>query len=224
MAKAARMSKEPSVLKEPVAYASVLKLSRSDIKTLQVKDAYALHKVVYGLFEDVRTDAEKNSSVPSGIIYADQGGDFNVRQILLLSNRKPHQTPQFGEVVTKPLYAYFLQHPHYAFQITINPTQRDNQSRKIVAVRGREEIAAWFMQRASAAWGFSVPMETLQVEQCSVQRFEKSGQTITHGSATLKGELSVIDREQFIKSFTQGIGRGRAFGFGLLQIVPLNSI
>jgi len=40
----------------------------------------------------------------------------------------------------------------------------------------------------------------------------------------LKGELYVIDSEQFKQSFRQGIGRGRAFGFGLLQIVPLASV
>jgi len=57
----------------------------------------------------------------------------------------------------------------------------------------------------------------------SVQTFKKDGQTVTHGSATLKGELQVTDREQFNQSFRQGIGRGRAFGFGLLQIVPFPS-
>ena len=39
-------------------------------------------------------------------------------------------------------------------------------------------------------------------------------------SATLKGELRVTDLDYFRQSFLQGIGRGRAFGFGLLQIVP----
>lgn len=92
-----------------LAYASVLRLSRADIKALKIKDAYALHKVVYGLFEDVRSAAEKQTSAPSGIVYADKGGDFNTRQILMLSNRKPHQTPQFGEVQTKMIHADFFE-------------------------------------------------------------------------------------------------------------------
>ncbi|MFZ6847318.1 type I-E CRISPR-associated protein Cas6/Cse3/CasE [Undibacterium sp. RuRC25W] len=208
----------------PIAFASVLKLSREDIKILQVKDAYALHKVVYGLFEDIRTEAEKNKSVASGILYVDKGGDSNTRQILLLSNRKPHQTPQFGKVETKPVYANFLQHTDYAFQTTLNPTQRNNLSRKIVPVRGREAITTWFVQRAITSWGFSVMVEDLQVEQCNIQSVEKSGETVTHGSATLKGRLTVTDHERFKQSFCKGIGRGRAFGFGLLQIVPLSAI
>ncbi len=206
--------------KSVLAYASVLRLSRSDIKILSIKDAYALHKVVYGLFEDVRTDAEKQASAASGIVYADKGGDFNTRQILMLSNRKPHQTPQFGEVQTKPIPTDFLTHERYAFDITINPTKRDKQTGKVVAIKGRDEIAAWFIARASQSWGFVVNAEHLQVGQTSVQTFEKNGKTITHGSAALSGELTVTDKARFIQSFTLGIGRGRAFGFGLLQIVP----
>ena len=206
---------------EVVAYASVLKLSRLDVKTLKIKDAYGLHKVVYGLFDDVRSDVEKQASTASGIIYADKGGDFNTRQILMLSNRKPHQTPQFGEVQSKPIHADFLTHKRYAFDMTLNPTKRDKQTGKVVAIKGRDDIAAWFIARAPQSCGFAVTAEYLQVGQMSVQVFEKDGRTVTHGSAALTGELVVTDQERFIRSFTRGIGRGRAFGFGLLQIVPL---
>jgi CRISPR system Cascade subunit CasE len=204
-----------------LAYASVLRLSRAEMKILNIKDAYSLHKVVYGLFEDVRSDAEKKASVPSGIVYADKGGDFNSRQILMLSNRKPHQTPQFGFVETKAIHPDFLHHECYAFEITINPGKRDNKTGKLIPICGREAIEQWFKARAPKSWGFGVNAECLQIGQISVQTFKKSGKTITHGSAALKGELTVVDRERFIQSFTQGIGRGRAFGFGLLQIVPV---
>lgn len=205
-----------------LGYASVLRLSRADLNTLKIKDAYGLHKVVYGLFADIRSEAEKKGSEPSGIVYADKGGDFNTRQILMLSNRRPHQTPQFGTVETKPIHAGFLAHERYAFEVTVNPGKRDNQTGKIVSIRGREAIAQWFLERAKQSWGFRVNPGNLQTDKISVQVFNKSGKTITHGSATLKGELAVIDRDRFRQSFTQGIGRGRAFGFGLLQIVPLS--
>jgi CRISPR system Cascade subunit CasE len=206
---------------DTVAYASVLRLSRTDMNILGIKDAYALHKIVYGLFEDIRSDAEKQTSARSGIVYTDKGGDFNTRQILMLSNRKPHQTPQFGEIHTRLVHSDFLAHEHYAFEVTLNPGKRDNQTGKVVPIRGREDIEQWFKTRAPKSWGFSVNPGNLQTGQISVQTFEKSGKAITHGSATLKGELTVIDRDRFTLSFTQGIGRGRAFGFGLLQIAPL---
>ncbi len=208
-------------LNDILAYASVLVLSRKDVKILNIKDAYSLHKTVYGLFEDVRSQVEKNNSTPSGIVYADKGGDFNTRRILMLSNRKPHQTPQFGEVQTKPIHANFLSHQSYAFEITLNPGKRDKRTGKVVPIRGREAIEQWFKDRAPESWGFSVNPTNLQIKNLSVQTFEKGGQVVTHGSAVLIGTLTVVDRERFVQSFTQGIGRGRAFGFGFLQIQPL---
>src|SRR5690606_13143202 len=131
---------------------------------------------------------------------------------------------QFGEVSIKPIHSDFLTHERYAFEVTLNPSKRDKQTGKVVPIRGREGIEQWFKAHAPKSWGFSVNPENLQTNKISVQAFEKMGKTITHGSATLQGELTVIDRERFILSFIQGIGRGRAFGFGLLQIVPLAAI
>jgi CRISPR system Cascade subunit CasE len=202
-------------------YAAVLRLSRHDVKTLKITDAYSLHRVVYDLFDDVRSDQQKQASLPSGILYADKGGDFNSRRILMLANRPPNLAPDHGEVECKTISAAFLQHSRYAFEVVINPGRRDKQTGKIVAVRGREAITHWFIERAETSWGFKVNPINLQIEKMAVQTFKKDNQIVTHGSATLKGELQVIDREHFNQSFRQGIGRGRAFGFGLLQIVAI---
>jgi len=210
-----------------IAFASVLRLTRRDTRILGIKDAYSLHKVVYGLFDDIRDTPEKQGSHPSGILFVDKGGVSThagmVRQVLMLSTRKPHQTPQFGQVETRPIPADFLTFDHYAFTVTINPGKRDRENRKIQPIKGRESIAAWFSERCQNAWGFAVDVETLLVENIFVQTFEKEGHSVTHGGAVLKGALTVTDPIRFKKSFIQGIGRGRAFGFGLLQIVPLTA-
>lgn len=51
--------------------------------------------------------------------------------------------------------------------------------------------------------------------------FRKGSATATIARATLTGALTVTDREAFVRAACQGIGRARAFGCGLLQIVPL---
>lgn len=206
---------------EILSYASVLHLSRSDVKVLGIRDAYSLHKVVFGLFEDVRSESDKKNSVPSGIVYADKGGDSSSRRILILSDRKPHQTPQFGKVEIKPVPITFLGGDRYVFEVTINPGKRNKETGKVAPVVGRESIRRWFLDRAPLSWGFSVCSQNFEIVRTGVQTFEKFGQTVTHGSATLKGELTVVDRSRFVTSFKNGIGRGRAFGFGLLQIVPV---
>ncbi len=200
--------------------ASILRLGPKDIKTLRVTDDYSLHKVVFSLFEDRRSEAEKNASVPSGFLYADKGGDHHGRLILLLSDREPRK-PEHGVLESKSVGDKFLTFDRYRFEVIINPTKRDNKSRKIIALRDREEIASWFVDKAPASWGFTVHSSTLQVKSLQVKQFVKENHSVTHGGAEISGELEVVDRPQFIKSFQQGIGRGRAFGFGLLQLAPL---
>jgi len=204
-----------------LAYASVLRLSRSDVKVLKITDAYSLHKQVYSLFEDIRSDQEKANSQSSGILWVDKGGDFHCRQILMLSTRKPHQTPQFGEVETRNIKSNFVEYQRYGFEITLNPVKKNSKTGKIAAIRKHDDIALWAIERAHKSWGFEIDPSYLQVQINPVQQFKKNGRTVTHNSAHLKGELKVIDKQLFKQSFLNGIGRGKAFGFGLLQIVPL---
>lgn len=204
--------------------ASVLHLDRKAVKALRITDPYSLHRVVYSLYEDVRSDSEKQSSQTSGILFADQGGDFFSRKILMLSDRPPAECVEgeYGEVQSKSIPDDFLDYDRYRFQVTVNPTRRDSASKKLFPVKGREAIEGWFCERAEKGWGFKVVPENLQVDQVNVQRFKGKGKNpITIAQATLKGELRVIDPEQFKHSFERGIGRARSFGCGLLQIVPI---
>lgn len=204
--------------------ASVFHLDRKAVQALKINDAYGLHKAVYSLFPDIRSAEEKQDNTPSGFLYADQGGDYKSRKILLLSNRQPMAQieGQYGEVQSKLISADFLQHDIYRFKVVVNPTRRDNASRKLIPVKGREAIAQWFIKRAQQSWGFKVVASQLQVDRIDVLQFkDKAQRSITLAQAQVQGVLQVGDHQQFVQSFSQGIGRGRAFGCGLLQIVPV---
>lgn len=204
--------------------ASVLHLSRTDMQALKITDAYSLHRVVYSLYPDIRSDADKAASHSSGILFADQGGDFQHRKILLLANRPPAQqlAGGHGEVQSRPIADDFLSHLHYRFKVIINPTRRNNRSRQIEAIKGRDAIAQWFLERAAQSWGFAASAEHLQVDKVQVLQFDaKEQRPVTLAQAHIQGQLTVTDPSQFARSFAQGIGRGRSFGCGLLQIVPL---
>ena len=204
--------------------ASVLHLNRADMKALNITDAYSLHRVVYSLYPDIRSEADKAAGHSSGILFADQGGDFQHRKILLLANRPPaeHLEGGHGEVQSRPIADDFLSHRHYRFKVIINPTRRDNRSGKLLPVKGREAIAEWFLQRAPKSWGFAASAEHLQIDKVQVLQFgAKEQHPVTLAQAHIQGQLTVTDAAQFARSFAQGIGRGRAFGCGLLQIVPL---
>lgn len=201
-------------------FASLLTLSRTDMKFLKITDEYSIHRVIYNLFEDVRTEKEKKSSVPSGLLYADKGGDFNKKEILIISDRQPKNT-DFGHLQTKRIEERFLHQSHYKFEVVMNPTKRDSKTGKLIAIRGRQAIADWFLNKAPVNWGFSVKPDSFVVEEMWVHEFQKSKSKVIQSGARLVGELLVENQSLFINSFKRGIGRGRAFGFGLLQITPL---
>ncbi|MDA6076187.1 type I-E CRISPR-associated protein Cas6/Cse3/CasE [Edwardsiella anguillarum] len=140
---------------------------------------------------------------------------------MLLSDRLP-QTGEYGEVESRPLPDDFLAHRHYRFAVTVSPTRRDNQSRQLKPVKGREAIADWFIERAATNWGFYIDPERIQVDDVRVAQFKGNAErAITLQQATLSGYLTVTDPERFAMSVANGVGRGRAFGCGLLQVVPL---
>ena len=202
--------------------ATILTLSRKEVNALRMTDDYSLHRVVYSLFEDVRSEAEKRSSVPSGFLFADKGGDAKGRQILILSDRPPLQPAHGTLSASWTIPDEFLRHRFYKFEVTLNPTRKENKSGRRVPIKTREEVAAWFGGKSLASWGFSVDPARLDVRMLPVMQFNKQGdRPVTHGAASVSGMLRVENRDLFIESFNKGIGRGRAFGFGLLQIEPL---
>lgn len=195
--------------------ATELRLSPKDMMRLHVTDDYSIHRVAYGLFEDVRSKDQKESA-PSGFLYVDKGMVAGYRRILLLSDRSP-QVPEYGTLNVKKVPDAFLTHTVYRFELVVNAVTK--QGHKCLPVKGREEILRWFSGKSSESWGF----ETVQadVRKVRVAQIRKSEQRVTIQMAEIVGVLRVSDRQLFQKGFRLGIGRAKAFGCGLLQIVPI---
>ncbi len=201
--------------------ASEFVLTREDAIALRLTDAYSVHRIVYDLFEDVRTEEEKKKSIPSGIMFADKGICDGKHLILILSNRPP-KNPSQGTIQSRPIPDLFLAHNRYLFEVTLNPTKREKSSGRTIAIRGDETLRKWFIEKALESWGFRPNEATLRLETNTTQRFWKNeNQQVTHSSVTFLGDLQVVDKDKFAESFRQGIGRGRSFGFGFFQIVPI---
>lgn len=189
-------------------YASLLILDKTQLNKAFKRDAYAVHKIVYDLFPGNRRN----------FLYLDKGMKGQTRQILILSEQRPER-PSIGTLHTKEIPSYFLSKEVYAFEIKLNPVVRHGLEER--PIKNKNEIMEWFFKRQSS-WGFVADSEKLEIVDQGLQTFERKGMRISHNQATCRGVLRVVDREKFIHSFQHGIGRGKAFGFGLLQIVPIN--
>ena len=198
-------------------FASRYRLAPHDAKALRVTDTYSLHRVVYGLFDDVREgDREKGS----GILFVDMGGDKYGRQLLILSDRQPRE-PEYGEFDrTEPIPEAFFGFSAYRFEIVVNPVKRDSRTQKRTPLCNREDITRWFLEKAPS-WGFEVQESSFQVAEINADVFWKGEQKVTLGKARVTGTLTVVDKERFTQSVCRGIGHGKAFGCGLLQVAPI---
>ncbi len=196
--------------------ASLYRLSRDDLAHLKVKDEYSLHRIVYELFPRQASDDGVRD-----FLYADKGGDYRERIVLVLSRRLPAK-PVAGLIESREVPERFLSWDHYAFEVVMNPSRRDSKSGKAFAIRGESELRDWFVEKTHT-WGFTVDRSRLEVSRIGIQRFEHKGDgTVLHARATFSGILTVADRPTFIARFENGIGRCRGFGFGLLQIQPVD--
>ena len=142
-------------------FISVLRLSRSDVQQIAVCnqgvfDAYTLHKTVYSLFP-------KESEETRSFLYADRGGDFNEKRILILSKKMP-KDPQIGKIETQEVPSQFLQQDYYGFEVLMNPVRCDSKTKKKIPIRGNDKDALkqWFLEKA-AANGFEVAQDSLSV-------------------------------------------------------------
>jgi CRISPR system Cascade subunit CasE len=192
--------------------ASVLTLNRFDWKALRITDPYSLHRVVYSLFP-------KGDTSRRDFLFADKGGGFNERRILIFSRRPPLR-PGHGDIKSRNIPESFLTQSRYGFEIRLNPVKREREGGKLIPIHGRENLVEWFCSK-SETWGFITDRESLQIQSSRVQNFKKQNGQVTQNTATFIGKLEVCDRLRFIRSFEEGIGRGKSFRFGLLEILPL---
>ena len=208
-------------------YVNQLELSPRDLKELHVYNDYALHRVVYSLFENVRMGLEHEGK-SSGILFSDLGTDPKCRRVIIVSNRAPKLkvAERYGKVTSKVLPEEFLNHSRYRFSVTVNAVKTKSDTKKIIPIKEKKEISLWFAEK-SGSWGFSVDPQSLVVVGPKVSQFKQgkseTAPTITLSKVVVSGSLMVTDPLLFKKSFVSGIGRAKAFGCGLLQLKPVLS-
>ncbi|MBI2873708.1 MAG: type I-E CRISPR-associated protein Cas6/Cse3/CasE [Firmicutes bacterium] len=130
------------------------------------------------------------------------------------------------------------------FRLRANPTKKietktgpDGRRRngRRVDLRREEDQIAW-LHRKSMAGGFTlltvraVPAlaEVQVVPEPNVMSLSNSGQAtgqrrqqqLTFGAVSFEGHLCVTDLKLFKKILAEGVGPGKAYGFGLLSVAP----
>ena len=99
---------------------------------------------------------------------------------------------------------------------TIHSLPRDEraESRAVAIVRAGSD----WLCRQGQVHGYAPETATLTIGSYDTVEIPRTGGAAIFGRMAFEGVLTVIDPERFIKAVTQGFGRARAFGCGLMLL------
>jgi CRISPR system Cascade subunit CasE len=130
---------------------------------------------------------------------------------------------------TKKIGEAYLSRRCYRFQLRANPTKKvkafnpDGSERpngRRVPLVKREELLEW-LRRKGEVGGFIADEETVQTILLGPAWFQGRQGRAVLSCVDYRGMLRVTDRPRFERAFQRGIGSAKAFGLGMLVIVPL---
>lgn len=107
-----------------------------------------------------------------------------------------------------------------SIQLKANTTKRDTKSGKVIGVGSAPAQLDWFAERA-AGCGLELTPSALGIASRGRQQFAHRHGTISHDYADFTGVAKVTDVEALREKMTTGVGRARAYGFGLLTAIPV---
>ena len=144
-----------------------------------------------------------------------------VRQFGLDGNGPAWRTKSYD-----PLLARIRNHSIWQFRLTANPTKSLKSSEQNVRGTVRAHTTPnhqmqWLLERCQSH-GFSIEPEGAIVVGSQWKRFYKGNNRqhpVSLLAVTFDGLLTVTDEERFRRTLQEGIGRGKAFGMGLLTVM-----
>lgn len=121
-----------------------------------------------------------------------------------------------------------FEHPDEKKREEFSRKFRDDKNRRRVSLNTDKELIEWLTRKGDAA-GFKIAnVEIKEIENAVAVgqgkiNFSKKGSSspLTFGSVIFDGVLQITDADQFRETLVQGIGTGKAYGFGLLSIAPI---
>lgn len=147
------------------------------------------------------------------------------------------------QIDSKPVhdqYAAITNGMKLVFRLQANPTKRagkndighakfrDEGKRRRIDIRTEEGRIKW-LERKGGECGFRLTRISVSDQIANVDagmrpsfKFRHTGQSkdVTLGSAVFEGVLEVTDADAFRHALANGIGSGKAYGFGLMSVAP----
>jgi len=195
-----------------------------------LNDPSNAHRLLWSLFTGNGDNAKRDFLFRAGGGSSSPDGDF-----LIVSQRWPKDCLGLWNIETKTYDPKFAPGQTLAFQLRVNPTvARGGKRHDIVMDRkrmlgeSREETNAELWEHAGRDWldaraaRLGTSLLVCRADNYHVHRFhrtEKRGY-ISIAMLDLSGRLRVEEPEKLTGAIFSGVGRGKAWGCGLLLVRP----
>jgi CRISPR system Cascade subunit CasE len=188
------------------------------------------HHLMWTFFADSRVSAKRDF-----LFRASSGGHSPDGDFLVVSRRQPIDSLGYWSVETKPYDPRFVTGQVLAFKLRANPTIARNgkrhdvvMDRKLVLGNVREETSAEIWEQSGREWlgaraarlGFSLLVCCAGGYRVHRIRRTKKRARVTLATLDLFGRIRVEEPEVLSAALFSGVGRGKAWGCGLLLVRP----
>lgn len=151
--------------------------------------------------------------------------------LLIVSQGEPDMTqleaygvPGTGQCKTYDAFLQRLTHGQkMSFRLTANPARAAKQEaqRGKVCPHTTVEKQLEYLEERAERLGFSLVDYDYQIVQRDFPILrKKGGKSIKLARATYEGSLIIENAEIFRKTLTEGVGKEKAYGFGMMTVVP----
>ncbi len=192
-------------------YLTKVTLDVNAIKRFGLSDAYKIHAFAYSCL-NMRPKEER-------LLYVEKTAARGCKQLLLLSHSVPEIKDGIAAVTTE-VTDNFLSEKEYRFEVLMNPVKKNSSTGKREPVMGQLPLLEWFKEH-SGKWGFAPDIKTLEARTLPSLVLLKGGKECRFHRVIFSGRLTVVEEDDFKAAFKAGLGHSKAFGFGLLQLMPV---
>lgn len=199
-----------------------------------VADCYQMHRTLMSAFESVPDTARPRESL--GVLYRLEASRPGMGVVLLVQSAVPpdwavlpdgHLLSGAQSKAVTERYDAIAEGDLLRFRLRGNPTRAVHVGGETrghrVDLRGEPDKIAWLVRQGQHA-GFELVEGFGGVVVSPTERLlgrrgaGDPGGTVTVAATVFEGTLRVRQRELFSRALRQGVGRGKAFGCGLLSI------
>lgn len=203
-------------------------LSRVAIDTKKAESMKALYNLerLHGMIESSFVDSRQRN-----LWRLDQ---LKGENYILLLSPVPPQTNVLPEQIGFPdstwetksyekLLGRITDGSKWHFRLTVNPTKATfedkNKRGKVKAITITSEQREW-LKRQGELKGFLVQDNHFDITKSEWKTIKKNGREVPFLAVTFEGSLVVTKADVFCDTLTMGIGREKAYGMGLITVVP----